>query len=871
MTDSPATFGAQRRSRAATWLRAGLMLFLLVAVPYHVRSAWDIVNGLWRTEAAGPRSPFQPRGYALEVQSVELEAKAGGLAEGDRLIALDGRPYRGIADVADAVVGRKVGDTLTVEFERGGERHTAGIRLERPIRTFGRASGAVLALVLGIVLPFLCLGLGAWVVLVRPRDPLAWIFLGMLASFAQLVNADWVSWEPGFREVAGAYSRLLNQLWPVFMLLFGLAFPIPFEFERRRPWLKWLAVSPLVVSAIPGTIVSLGSLRHEAAVTPLANALVAISGPLVLLFIVSISGFFVALGFKTALIKTPEGRRRLSVLRTGAMFSLTPLGAILLFSKVTGRAVNEFPTWIFATALLMLLLFPVTMAYVIVVQRAMDVRVALRLGARYVIVKNGIRVLIFLGMLPLGLGVAWFFLRGPAAARPLKPVAWAAYIGLAVAVRSRARRVFQSIDRRFFRDAYDEERLLNDLSVDVRMLVEADPLLGTVIDRVTRALHVERIVAFMRKDGRYEAERVSGAANVAAPPLPADPGLTEAFVAARGGPMLVYFDDPESWTRALAPETRACLEAVGAQVLLPLAARGQVLGLLSLGPKRSEQPYSRTDLRLLANVAAQTGLALESSRLAQEMAAETAKRARLSREIEIARDVQQRLFPQEIPAIPGLDVAGTCRPASGVGGDYYDFVALPGGRLGIAVGDVSGKGVPAALHMASLQASLRGQTLDGADDLATLMSRINRLVHDASPINRYATFFYGQYDPARRRLDYVNAGHNAPMLLRADGGPAERLSVGGMVVGLLPENDFSQGSVELGPGDLLAGFTDGISEAMNAADEEWGEAKLEQALRSCKDLPAADVLPRVFAAADAFAAGAPQHDDMTLVVVRVVG
>src|SRR6185436_16857813 len=166
------------------------------------------------------------------------------------------------------------------------------------------------------------------------------------------------------------------------------------------------------------------------------------------------------------------------------------------------------------------------------------------------------------------------------------------------------------------------------------------------------------------------------------------------------------------------------------------------------------------------------------SRLMATIVSEIAKREWIGREIDIARGVQQRLFPQKLPQLPGVDCAGACRPAQGVGGDYYDFLAMPGGRLGIALGDVAGKGIPAALLMASLQASLRGKRLSGPADLAQLMTNLNFLIHEASPDNRYATFFYGELDPATRRLEYVNAGHNAPMLFRA-GGPLERLPATG--------------------------------------------------------------------------------------------
>ena len=173
--------------------------------------------------------------------------------------------------------------------------------------------------------------------------------------------------------------------------------------------------------------------------------------------------------------------------------------------------------------------------------------------------------------------------------------------------------------------------------------------------------------------------------------------------------------------------------------------------------------------------------------------------------------------------------------------------------------------------MASLQASLRGQTIHFGDDLSSLMSRVNSLLYEASTTNRYATFFYAQYDPATRNLAYVNAGHNPPFLLRQDGSVV-RLEDGGPVVGMLPAMlvNYTQGAIVMEPGDLLVGFTDGISESMNPTEEEWGEDAMLECLRKISDKPASEILSITVEGADAFAAGAKQHDDMTMVVVKVV-
>jgi sigma-B regulation protein RsbU (phosphoserine phosphatase) len=337
-------------------------------------------------------------------------------------------------------------------------------------------------------------------------------------------------------------------------------------------------------------------------------------------------------------------------------------------------------------------------------------------------------------------------------------------------------------------------------------------------------------------------------------------------------PQTVYLDrdleEDRSWVRREnIPEVDIeKLRGLQSEVLIPLRTTSSVQGFLSLGPKASEAAYSPTDLRLLHSVASQTALALDNARLTEQVATEVARRERMNREIEIAREVQMGLFPRALPSIEGLDLAGHCRPALGVGGDYYDFLALSNGKLGFAIGDIAGKGIPAALLMAGLQAGLRGQALAATADLPLLMSNVNRLIYESSPQNRYATFFYGEYDPGTRIIRFVNAGHNAPMILRASGN-IERLEAGGPVIGLLDDAAFTENSATLHPGDVLVGFTDGVSECMNPEGEEWGEEGLAAAVRNSPGA-AASAVEHVLREADAFADGAKQHDDMTLVVMR---
>jgi sigma-B regulation protein RsbU (phosphoserine phosphatase) len=507
---------------------------------------------------------------------------------------------------------------------------------------------------------------------------------------------------------------------------------------------------------------------------------------------------------------------------------------------------------------------------VIVVHRALDVRVVIRQGLQYALATRGILVLqVFASFVVILVSVT--LASDPLTNRPQKITKIAIGILVIFLMRRLADRLRAWTDRRFFREAYNAEKVLTDLGENVRSLVETGPLVETVSKSIADTLHVLRVAVLLRAGGMYTPAYALGFGD--SPPVSFPEGAA-AIEYLRREPLRVYLEDPNSWVNreSISQGERKQLGELKAQLLLPLAVKENLLGFLTLGPKLSEEPYSNSDLRLLRSVAAQTGLALENSHLTAAVAAEIARREKMNRELEIAREVQERLFPQNFPEIPGLDYAGKCRPALEVGGDYYDFLPLLDRNLGIAIGDVSGKGIPAALLMASLQASLRGQTMGGSMGLSTIISNVNRLVYDASPTNRYATFFFAQYDSATRTLTYVNAGHNAPMLFRTTRSEGEviRLEIGGSVIGLIQNMEYQQGVVPLSPGDLLVAFTDGISEAMNPREEEWGEERLIDAIHQCAGLRATETIDQLIQEADRFSAGADQHDDMTLVVLRVL-
>jgi phosphoserine phosphatase RsbU/P len=815
-----------------------------------------------------------------EVSFTSLEAAKLGIHNGDHVLAVNGMPFTGTGLLGQAFRNARVGVPLVLtiapkDAPRGAQRSIAVPVTSAPFNSWNTFSD----LVVEVLLPAVSLLLGFWVAFRRPCDPMAWLLLALMMSFPNILRTFIVEgWPPGWREAGLFYESTLEALFPIIIFLFGRFFPEPFATGSRydRGWraLQWFCAVPFAIIALSGVPIAVGTLSNYRSVAGLYNVINPLSIPAQVLAFILIGSFFAAMGIKLGLSKSPDAERRLRFLYWGAILAFTPALLPNLYAHLQGKNATEiFPAWFNALIVIPLALFPLTLTYVIVVQKAMGVGVALRQGLQYGLARGGIRVLQFIAM-----GVV--IVAGTTMAanashnRPQKTIVILAGITAYFTIRKTGDRLRTWVDRRFFRESYDAEHMLTELSDEVRSMIEPRSLLETVAARISETLHVPQVAVLLSGEGFFRPAFALGYASLPAVTFPSKTG-TALLLRSQKEPARVFLNDRQSWLyseEGIGEEERGKLAELQSELLLPLAVRDKLLGFISLGAKRSEEPYTGSDVRLLKSVAAQTGLALENANLVRTVADEVALRERLNREVEIAREVQERLFPQKLPIIRGLDYAGHCRPALGVGGDYYDFLALPKGHLGVAIGDVSGKGIAAALMMASLQASLRSEATRAPENLASAVSNINRLVYEASSSNRYATFFYGQYDPAQGRFDYVNAGHNSPMLFHGSGEnvTVSRLEPGGTVVGLLESVHYEQGSVRLGPGDVLVAFTDGISEAMDLTDEEWGEDRLIEAVRSCRFSSAQQLLDSVFDAATRYAGSAPQHDDMTLVVVRAL-
>jgi serine phosphatase RsbU (regulator of sigma subunit) len=304
-------------------------------------------------------------------------------------------------------------------------------------------------------------------------------------------------------------------------------------------------------------------------------------------------------------------------------------------------------------------------------------------------------------------------------------------------------------------------------------------------------------------------------------------------------------------------------QKVRSMIAVPLQTNDRVIGLIYVDSPHLIREFSREDLNLLTVMANVAAIRIEHARLNE---IEEAERA-MAKDMQQAALIQQRLLPEKSPAAPGLDIAGRTKACRTVGGDYYDYLAFPDGRIGILVGDVAGKGMPASLLMSSLQARVQVLFEDG-DDLARKIGRLNKAVSANCPDNRFITFFMGIIDPKSGEFVYTNAGHNLPVVVRAAGGFETLKEAGGVILGILPMAVYQEARVTLNPGDTLVLFTDGVTEAADPSDDEYGEERLAALVASMKGRPSEHIVEAIHNAVMSFTQGAPAADDITVVVAR---
>ena len=418
--------------------------------------------------------------------------------------------------------------------------------------------------------------------------------------------------------------------------------------------------------------------------------------------------------------------------------------------------------------------------------------------------------------------------------------------------------------------AISDERKIRDLSslleIARAMSVEKDlyALLDLIIEKAIKVVDAERASLFLVDSETNELwTRVVTDLEIREIRLPVGQGIAGHVAETRKVENIddVYQDErfDRRWDEKTGYQTRNMLT-------LPLLTHeGKVVGVVQVLNKVSG-PFTEYDIELLSALASHAAIALDNAQLVQHYV----EKQKMQQSLEIARHIQLSLLPDEAPNVEGFDIAGWTHPCDQTGGDYYDFIPLPEGRVGVVIGDVSSHGIGPALLMTASRATLRA-LVTTTDDLAEMLCRVNDRLADDMEEGRFITLFYSMLDPSDRVLRYTSAGHEPGLVYRAATGEFDELLSTGFPLGIIPESEFPEGpTITLQSGDVLVLTTDGIIEATNEAGEEFGRDRLRQVIRKHSERSSNDLIEAIHRAASEFCGQAEQRDDLTLVAVRAL-
>lgn len=760
---------------------------------------------------------------------------------GDIIEGIDHDAIRSPSHAAQLLQRRSVGETVTYLVRRG-----ATMIDPAPQLVLGSTRIADLEVYLvycGLGAIFFLAGL--WVFWHNPTQVPARIFfvlcsIFLVYFFAASERSAFYYWSDAFIRNVGTLASLLVP--PVFLHFF-LVFPRYRDGVLRRRWvLPALYALPLLYyvdftrTQFFGTsMASVGALQQVTL------------------------GFYFTAGL-ASLVTTymtspdPKLRQRVKILTLGTVLGTLPF---LVFNIALGKLLGRQDFALLGAV--PMLLVPMSFGYTIARYRVMEIEVIIRRSLVFGSL-TGLTVGVYL-VLVVVVGNTVLNLTG----QPSQLVSIIATLIIAAAFEPARERIQSFLERQFFREKHDLREALHNLSKEIPNTIERETLVEKVGAHVTPLLHPSRFAFLEVQDGVARLPEEDGHM-----PLPILSGL----LLAKSAPLTPLGLQHEANRRSRSQDPDALAEReefrqeveglrrAGLEVLVPALAGPRLMGLIALGPKRSEAAYEGAELEVLQIVGGQMAVQLENTRLLDEALA----RRRLEEELALARNIQQRLLPRSVPELRGLEVAAVNQASAQVSGDYYDFVTLSNGHTGLVISDVSGKGMPASLLASNLQASIRA--LAGTHcNPGDILTAVNRTLYESTDPDKFATLFLACVSPDGRTIQYSNGGHNPPLLRRADGTEVW-LDTGGTPLGAFPGIEYPESTVQLETGDVLVLFTDGLTEAEDPAEEFFGEEGLARVLHQVAENPAGEIVQALRTAVVSHCDGGPAADDMTLIVLR---
>ncbi len=850
-------------------------------------------------------------------------AEAAGLAPGDILLRVDGIPTSDWQELAKHDDQLRIHDEVTYEVRRkNGSQATVQVRLSSPLRSRQIEVSAITGL--AVALAF-CI-LGTWVYWRKPEDERALIFY-LLSLAATILFVVWpLSYVDEFpsrgarslAQMAGHQVSLYLVLSIVGYFLQVQVVHLALVFPQRRAILEknpnvlhWLYLVPLLRFAGFPTfaMLSLPMRLLHGGLFALWLLLVAILGYLVNrwhsegwkralgsrpVMVLGSVALLVIVGMDTVLMLVPSesARQTIGWVFGGIAFGFTSLVLTVIYSVIACVALYRsyresgieerkqvrWPLWgtiVSLSGVLLLIglkvlldwfglqrflpmvvvdvlekalyiFIPLSFAFAILKYRLMEIDVVIRKTVTYSIV-SGFVVALYFGLAG-GLG-GLLITRAGVHSTWITVAATLATVAVFFPVRKRVQNI---VDERFFRRKEDLPHALRTLNAKTSEITDLSALLNVVAEHLVQVLKVRNAVIFRKS---LREQNFVAAVEVGLHDRLEPTALLTGLRFAPNTPLLVSRAVAFRPPAGLPDSEQIALAQLGTALIVPVRRGEETIGFMSLGRKLSEQEFEPDEIEFLAGAADQTASAIYNLGLRKQ-----------AQEYEEAREIQEKLLPKQIPQAPGLEISGSWRPARIVGGDYFDVFKLGESSLALCIGDVSGKGMPAALLMCNLQAVVKALATENTSP-KELVEKVNRVMWRNTNEDKFITLFYALVNVEYKTVQFTNAGHNAPILTRQDGTQV-RLEEGGLIVGAFQESAYGQGEIELRPGDRLVMFTDGVSEAVDENGQEFGEKRLVEASLRARQLSAKALHNSILDLVTEFCDG-EFDDDATVLVVAV--
>ena len=864
------------------------LFILAVAIIYAASTL--LYSVLWMVDAqAKSQTPSVELGFdtdfikAKSVQSVKSvyrgsPAETAGLLKGDEIFAFNGHPIDDDSYLFTVWNQHQPGDSIDLSVNRPGVKSPLQVIGVFRLRQSATGEGSLEYLAGEVIrlfpLPFVVVGL--IVLFLRVEDPVVWLLALICGSFiASPSITNNMAIAPALRPIIMGYKAIFSSMLAPLFYCFFAVFPVRAPIDRRIPWLKWVSLIIGMSFAITG---------FRTGQTFLPPPFHAIAGNILsgkITFITTIALFvlgMLSLGMNFAQGHDPEVRKKIRVIFWGSVVGITP-------SLLRAGAENffGFHTDILLATLLVLLLFlfPLSFAYAVVKHRVLDIPVLLKRSARYLLVQRGFTFL--LSLMSIGLILLFAFslpsyLQASVQIAPSFAIVLGSVFGtiLLWGGTSVHRRVSGTIDRAFFRSAYDARVILENLAEESAAAMDRRELAELLEQHLTQALHPNSLVIYLRfANGSLEA--VSGTVPKEIQALsPQLPFLTELTGHSHSSDYASMVKKNNSGVSILAP--------LHPESIVPMVGRGgRLAGLLILGSRFSEEPYSNEDQRMLASVATQAATALENISLAEEIAERIQTEQRVAREMEIsrrvleadnarktqeleeARTLQLSMLPGTVPAIPGLEIAVYMKTATEIGGDYYDFAVGHDGTLTVALGDATGHGAKAGTMVVAAKS-----LFNGFSDTPKLLDIFEKLTDSIKKLNMRSMFMSMLLLRIKDKTAVVSsAGMPSPLIYRAATREIEEVTLKGMPLGAFLDFPYEERKVDLFAGDTIVLMSDGFPEMFNDEQETLGYPRVKEIVMEAGGKPPQEMIEHFSRIGEQWANGRPQDDDVSFVVLKV--